>query len=277
LFGQRFPINCFQFATDGDNDILENDMSKKLAIITGGSRGLGKSAALHLAAQGVDVILTYLGKETDAQAVVAEIEAGGGKAAALQLDVADSASFAGFAERVGQLLAQKWQRNSFDFLVNNAGTGIDAAFQDTTEEQFDQMVNIHLKGVFFLTQKLLPLLADGGRIVNVSSGLARFALPGKAAYGAMKGAVEVLTKYLAKELGPRGIAVNVIAPGAIETDFGGGVVRDNPQVNAFIAAQTALGRVGLPDDIGGAIAAMLSDSFGWVTAQRIEASGGMFV
>lgn len=252
-------------------------MSKKLAIITGGSRGLGKSAALHLAAQGVDVILTYHSKQAEAQAVAAEIEAGGGKAAALQLDAADSASFAGFAERAGQLLAQKWQRNSFDFLVNNAGTGLHAAFQDTTEEQFDQLVDIHFKGVFFLTQKLLPLMADGGRIVNVSSGLARFALPGHAAYAAMKGAIEVLTKYLAKELGQRGIAVNVIAPGAIETDFSGGVVRDNPQVNAFVASQTALGRAGLPDDIGGAIAALLSDNFRWVNAQRIEASGGMFI
>jgi NAD(P)-dependent dehydrogenase (short-subunit alcohol dehydrogenase family) len=252
-------------------------MEKKLAIITGGSRGLGKSAALKLAAQGVDVILTYHSKEAEAQAVVAEIEAGGARAAALQLDVADSASFAGFAERVAQLLVQKWQRKNFDFLVNNAGVGVHAAFQDTTEEQFDQMVNIHLKGVFFLTQKLLPLMADGGRIVNVSSGLARFALPGYAAYGAMKGAVEVLTKYLAKELGQRGIGVNVIAPGAIATDFGGGVVRDNAEVNAFIASQTALGRVGQPDDIGGAIAALLSSNFGWVNGQRIEASGGMFI
>lgn len=252
-------------------------MDKKLAIITGGSRGLGKSAALKLAAQGVDVILTYHSKQAEAQAVVAALEAAGACAAALQLDVADSASFEGFAGRVARLLAEKWQRKDFDFLVNNAGAGVHAAFQDTTEAQFDQMVNIHLKGVFFLTQKLLPLLADGGRIVNVSSGLARFALPGYAAYAAMKGAVEVLTKYLAKELGRRGIGVNVIAPGAIATDFGGGVVRDNAEANAFVASQTALGRVGLPDDIGGAVAALLSDNFGWVNGQRIEASGGMFI
>jgi NAD(P)-dependent dehydrogenase (short-subunit alcohol dehydrogenase family) len=252
-------------------------MSKKLAIVTGGSRGLGKSAAIHLARQGVDIILTYQSQASQAQAVVAEIEAQGGQAAALPLDVADSASFAAFADALRRLLAEKWQRSQFDFLVNNAGTGLDAAFADTTEAQFDQLVNIHFKGVFFLTQSLLPLIADGGRIVNVSSGLTRFALPGKAAYAAVKGAVEVLTKYMAKELGPRGIAVNVVAPGAIATDFGGGAVRDNPQVNAFVAAQTALGRVGLPDDIGGAIAALLRDDSGWINAQRIEASGGMFV
>jgi NAD(P)-dependent dehydrogenase (short-subunit alcohol dehydrogenase family) len=252
-------------------------MGKKLAIVTGGSRGLGKSAAIHLARQGVDIILTYQSQASQAQAVVAEIEAQGGQAAALPLDVADSASFAAFADALRRLLAEKWQRSQFDFLVNNAGTGLDAAFADTTEAQFDQLVNIHFKGVFFLTQSLLPLIADGGRIVNVSSGLTRFSLPGKAAYAAVKGAVEVLTKYMAKELGPRGIAVNVVAPGAIATDFGGGVVRDNPQVNGFVAAQTALGRAGLPDDIGGAIAALLRDDSGWINAQRIEASGGMFV
>jgi NAD(P)-dependent dehydrogenase (short-subunit alcohol dehydrogenase family) len=252
-------------------------MGKKIAIVTGGSRGLGKSAAIHLARQGVDIILTYQSQASQAQAVVAAIEAQGGQAAALPLDMADSASFAAFADALRRLLAEKWQRTQFDFLVNNAGNGLDAAFADTTEAQFDQLVDIHFKGVFFLTQSLLPLIADGGRIVNVSSGLTRFALPGKAAYAAVKGAVEVLTKYLAKELGPRGIAVNVVAPGAIATDFGGGVVRDNPQVNGFIAAQTALGRVGLPDDIGGAIAALLRDDSGWINAQRIEASGGMFV
>jgi NAD(P)-dependent dehydrogenase (short-subunit alcohol dehydrogenase family) len=161
--------------------------------------------------------------------------------------------------------------------VNNAGIGIHANFADTTEAQFDELVNIHLKGVFFLTQKLLPLLADGGRIVNISSGLSRFVLPGYAAYAAMKGAIEVLSRYMAKELGPRGIAVNVVAPGAIETDFGGGMVRDDAQVNAMIASQTALGRVGLPDDIGGVIASLLSSENGWINAQRIEASGGMFL
>ena len=252
-------------------------MASKLAIITGGSRGLGKSAALKLAQQGVDVILTYHSNEAAAHAVVAEIEASGARAAALRLDTGDVGSFAAFAHQLEQLLAAKWQRNGFDFLVNNAGVGVHAAIADTTEAQFDMLFNIHFKGVFFLTQQLLPLIADGGRIVNVSTGLTRFALPGYAAYASMKGAVEVLTKYMAKELGARGIAVNVVAPGAIETDFGGGAVRDNAQLNGFVASQTALGRVGLPEDIGGAIASLLSENSGWINAQRIEASGGMFV
>lgn len=252
-------------------------MTNKLAIITGGSRGLGKSTALKLAQRGVDVILTYHSNKEAAQAVVAEIEAIGRRAAALRLDTGDVGSFSEFAGTLGRLLASTWQRKDVDFLVNNAGIGIHAPIAATTEEQFDTLFNIHFKGVFFLTQQLLPLIADGGRIVNLSSGLTRFALPGYAAYASMKGAVEVLSKYLAKELGARGIAVNVIAPGAIETDFGGGTVRDNAEVNAFIAAQTALGRVGLPDDIGGAIASLLSDDNGWVNAQRIEVSGGMFI
>lgn len=252
-------------------------MSQKIAIITGGSRGLGKSAALKLAAAGVDIILTYRSKHAEAQAVVAEITALGRRALALPLDAGDVGSFASFANHVREALRTHWQCDRFDYLVNNAGTGLDAAFADTTEAQFDELCNVHLKGVFFLTQELLPLIVDGGRILNVSSGLARFALPGKSAYGAMKGAVEVLTRYLAKELGPRRIAVNVIAPGAIETDFGNGVVRDNPQVNAHIAANTALGRVGLPDDIGDAVAALLSDQGRWINGQRIEASGGMFL
>jgi len=252
-------------------------MANKLAIITGGSRGLGKSAALALAREGVDVILTYHSNAAAAQEVVAEIEGMGARAAALQLDTGKASSFAVFAGRLKEVLAATWQRSDLDFLVNNAGIGVHAAFAETTEEQFDTLYNIHVKGVFFLTQQLLPLIAQGGRIVNVSSGLTRFALPGYAAYASMKGAVEVLTRYLAKELGERGIAVNTIAPGAIETDFGGGTVRDNANVNAFIASQTALGRVGLPDDIGGAIASLLSEHCRWVNAQRIEVSGGMFV
>jgi len=250
-------------------------MSKKIAIVTGGSRGLGKSGALALAKQGIDVILTYRSRADEAKSVVAEIESVGGRAAAVQLDVGNIASFADFAGRVRSVLAEKWQRSDFNFLVNNAGVGLHMSFSETTEAQFDELVNIQFKGVFFLTQKLLPLIADGGRILNVSSGLTRFAMPGYSAYASMKGAVEVLTKYLAKELGPRRIAVNVIAPGAIETDFGGGVVRDNAQLNAMIASQTALGRVGLPDDIGGVIASLLSDNSGWINAQRIEASGGV--
>jgi NAD(P)-dependent dehydrogenase (short-subunit alcohol dehydrogenase family) len=252
-------------------------MANKLAIITGGSRGLGKSTALALARDGVDVILTYHSNAGAAQEVVAEIEGMGARAAALQLDTGKAGSFSGFAQQLKELLATTWQRSDFDFLVNNAGVGVHASFAETTEEQFDTLYNIHFKGVFFLTQQLLPLIAQGGRIVNVSSGLTRFALPGYAAYASMKGAVEVLTRYLAKELGERGIAVNTIAPGAIETDFGGGTVRDNANVNAFIASQTALGRVGLPDDIGGAIAGLLGEPNRWVNAQRIEVSGGMFV
>jgi NAD(P)-dependent dehydrogenase (short-subunit alcohol dehydrogenase family) len=253
------------------------NMSNKIAIVTGGSRGLGKNMALKMAQQGVAVILTYRSKEAEAFAVVREIEAAGAQAAALRLDVGNSASFGAFAAQVKNLLAQKWQREHFDFLVNNAGIGIHATIADTTEAQFDELVNVHFKGVFFLTQKLLPLIADGGRIINISSGLARFALPGYAAYAAMKGGIEVLTRYMAKELGPRRIAVNVVAPGAIETDFGGGTVRDNAQVNAFVASQTALGRTGQPDDIGGVVASLLREDMGWINAQRIEASGGMFV
>jgi NAD(P)-dependent dehydrogenase (short-subunit alcohol dehydrogenase family) len=248
---------------------------KKIAIVTGGSRGLGKSTAIHLARKGVDVILTYRSKQAEADAVVTEIAQLGGKAVALQLDVGNSKSFAKFAEQIRATLRTHWQRNTFDYLVNNAGTGLHASFAETTEAQFDEMVNIHLKGTFFLTQSLLPLIADGGRIVNISSGLARFVFPGRAAYGAVKGAVEVLTRYLAMELGVRGIAVNTVAPGAIETDFGGGLVRDNAQVNAHVAARTALGRAGVPDDIGGVIASLLSEDNRWINGQRIEASGGM--
>ena len=251
--------------------------NRKIAVVTGGSRGLGRNTALHLARRGVDVILTYRSQRTEAEQVVAEIAAWGGSAVALQLDVAESGTFDNFVETLKGVLSEHWQRKTFDSLVNNAGIGIHAAFADTTEKQFDELVNIHFKGPFFLTQKLLPLIADNGRIVNLSSGLTRFSLPGYAAYAAMKGAMEVLTRYQAKELGARGIAVNIVAPGAIETDFGGGTVRDNAQVNAFIASQTALGRVGLPDDIGGMVASLLSDDNRWVNGQRIEASGGMFL
>jgi NAD(P)-dependent dehydrogenase (short-subunit alcohol dehydrogenase family) len=248
-----------------------------IALITGGSRGLGKSMALHLARSGVDVILTYRTEAALAQSTVADIAALGRRAVALQLDVADSAGFADFAAQVQAVLRAQWQREAFDFLVNNAGMGIHASLMDTTEAQFDALVNVHLKGTFFLSQKLLPLVQDGGRIINLSTGLTRFALPGYAAYAAMKGAVEVLSRYMARELGPRGITVNVVAPGAIATDFGGGAVRDNPQLNGFVASQTALGRVGQPDDIGALVASLLSPGNGWVNGQRIEASGGMFL
>lgn len=246
-----------------------------IALITGANRGLGKNAALKLAETGVDLIITYRNNADEANAVVSAIRALGRQAVALQLDVADTRGFADFAGAVSKGLASDWQRTQFDYLVNNAGSGVHASIAETTEAQFDDMVNVHLKGVFFLTQKLLPLLADGGRIVNLSSGLARFSSPGYAAYAAMKGGVEVLSRYMAQELGARGITVNVVAPGAIETDFGGGVVRDNPAVNAHLASVTALGRVGLPDDIGGAIASLLQPGNRWITGQRIEVSGGM--
>ncbi|MGR4874739.1 SDR family NAD(P)-dependent oxidoreductase [Pseudoxanthomonas sp. LARHCG66] len=247
-----------------------------LTLITGGSRGLGRNMALAIARQGHDVILTYRSQQAEAAAVVAEIEALGQRAAALPLDVGQSGTFDAFVDAVRAQLTS-WGRDRFDHLVNNAGMGVHAGFAETTRAQFDALVDVHFKGPFFLTQALLPLLADGGRIINISSGLARFALPGYAAYAAMKGAMEVLTRYQAKELGARGIAVNIVAPGAIETDFGGGAVRDNAQLNAFVASQTALGRVGVPDDIGGVVASLLSPANRWINAQRIEASGGMFL
>ena len=249
----------------------------RIALITGGSRGLGKSMALALADHGVDVVLTYRKEAAEAESVVKAITSKGRKAAALQLDVGDAKSFPAFADTLRRELESRFGRPVLDALVNNAGVGLHASFAETTEEQFDSLMNIHLKGTFFLTQRLLPLLVDGARILNVSTGLARFSLPGYAAYATMKGGVETLTRYLAKELGPRRISVNVLAPGAIATDFGGGAVRDNPQVSQFVASVTAQGRPGLPDDIGGAVAMLLSPEMGWMTGQRVELSGGMFL
>ncbi|WP_316192453.1 MULTISPECIES: SDR family NAD(P)-dependent oxidoreductase [unclassified Bradyrhizobium] len=249
----------------------------KIALVTGASRGLGRATALHIARRGGDVILTYQRHAEEAQAVVAEIEAMGCKALAFQLDSGDVAAFAPFAETLRAALRRSWQRDTFDHLVNNAGHGDYALIADTTEAQFDRLIDVHFKGVYFLTQALLPLLADGGRIVNLSSGLTRTSFPGYAAYAAAKGAVEVLSTYLAKELGGRGIAVNTVAPGAIETDFGGGAVRDDPEINKVFAGMTALGRVGLPDDIGPMIASLLSEDNRWVNAQRIEVSGGQAI
>jgi NAD(P)-dependent dehydrogenase (short-subunit alcohol dehydrogenase family) len=244
-----------------------------VAIVTGGSRGLGRNMVRSIAGRGTDVIFTYQSNSAAADELVAEVEGIGRRAAALQLDVGDAGTFGAFADQVRGVL-QDWGTDRFQFLVNNAGIGIYATIAETTEEQFDRLMGIHVKGPFFLTQKVLPLMADGGRIVNVSTGLARFVTPGFAAYASAKGAVEVMTRYLAAELGPRGIAVNVIAPGAIETDFGGGVVRDNPDMNEMVASHTALGRAGLPEDIGGVVASLLSPEMGWVNAQRVEASGG---
>lgn len=246
----------------------------KIAIVTGASRGLGRNTALSIARHGGDVILTYQSRSEEAQSAVAEIQALGRKAIAIQLNTGDVSSFPSFVEQLKKALSETWERETFDHLVNNAGYGDYASIKDTTEAQFDGLVNVHFKGVFFLTQALLPLIADGGRIVNVSSGLTRVAFPGSAAYAAVKGAVEVLTRYMAKELGSRGITANSVAPGAIETDFGGGRLRDNPDVKKFVAGMTALGRTGVPDDIGPMIASLLSEDNGWVTAQRIEVSGG---
>jgi len=246
-----------------------------IALVTGGSRGLGRNTALKLAERGVDVILTYKGSEAQAFEAVKEIEAHGRRAVALQLDASDTKGFAAFAARVKTALSNTWQREQFDYLVNNAGTGLHKSIAETTEEEFDTLANVHLKGVFFLTQALLPLIADGGRIINVSSGLARFSMPGTAAYAMMKGGIEVFTRSLAKELGPRRITANTVAPGAIETDFNGGNLRDNADLNRMVAQVTALGRAGVPDDIGPMIASLLSDDNRWVNAQRIEVSGGM--
>ncbi len=252
-------------------------MTQRIALITGGSRGLGRNAALKLAEAGIDILFTWHSNQQAARDTEREILDKGVNVQSLQLDVANSSGFAAFAERVAQVLQQHWQRDRFDYLVNNAGIGISAPFGEFTEAVFDSLMAVHLKGPFFLTQHLLPLINNGGAILNVSSGLARFAVPGYAAYAAMKGGIEVLTRYQAKELGVRGIRANCIAPGAIETDFEGGGVRDNADVNRFLASQTALGRVGQPDDIGQAIVALLSDQLGWMNAQRVEVSGGMFL
>jgi NAD(P)-dependent dehydrogenase (short-subunit alcohol dehydrogenase family) len=254
---------------------MENADKTPIALITGGSRGLGRCMALHLAERGVDILFTYRSAAVEAAEVRERIRALGRKAIALQLEVADSGSFDAFAKAVAAELERTWGRKQLDFLVNNAGTSLHASIVETTEAQMDDIYRVHFKAPFLITQRLLPLIADGGRILNVSSGLARFTVPGAAAYGAMKAAVETLTRYMARELGPRRITVNVVAPGAIATDFSGGLVRDNPEVNRQVAAMTALGRVGQPDDVGGAVAMLLAPESGWINAQRIEVSGGM--
>lgn len=254
-----------------------SNSNTKIALVTGGSRGLGRNTSVNLARKGIDVVLTYHSNKVEAEAAVAEIKALGRKAVALQLDAGSIKTFDDFVARFKTALKDNWNATSFNYLVNNAGTGLHKPFAETTEADFDSLMNVHFKGVYFLTQRLLPLLADGGRIINISSGLARFTFPGASAYATMKGAVEVLTRYLAKELGPRGIAVNTVAPGAIATDFGGGRVRDNAEINKQVASVTALGRAGLPDDIGPMIASLLSDDNRWITGQRIEVSGGMHV
>lgn len=246
----------------------------KIAIITGGSRGLGRSMVISLAGRGVRSIFTYNSNRAEADKVVAEADEMGSKAVALQLNIGESSTLDAFVQEVGKALGEMGTER-FDFLVNNAGTSHHNSIEKTTEEEMDSLYNVHFKGVFFLTQKLLPLINDGGRIVNVSSGLTRVSYPGSAPYASMKGAVEVLTRYMAKELGPRGIAVNTVAPGAIQTDFSGGMVRDNPAVNKMVSDATALGRPGLPDDIGPMIASLLSEDNRWINGQRIEVAGGM--
>lgn len=246
----------------------------KIALVTGGSRGLGKNMALNIARKGLDVVLTYNSKKESALETIAEIEQLGQKAIALQLNTADIKSFDSFFELLKKELSEKFGAQKINYLVNNAGIGINSPFAETTEEDFDTLFNIQFKGVYFFTQKALNMLEDEGGIVNISTGLARFSLPGYSAYASMKGAIEVLTRYQAKELGVRGIRSNVVAPGAIATDFGGGVVRDNEQVNKIIADTIPLGRVGLPEDIGGVVAFLCTDDARWVNAQRVEVSGG---
>lgn len=251
--------------------------TNKVALITGGSRGLGRNMALSLAKKGTDVVITYNSNKEKADEVVAEIKSLGRNAIAFQLDTSDTKSFDNFFAQVSGALKEQMGSPNFDFLINNAGTALYSSFMETTEEQFDNMINIHFKGVFFFTQKALAFMNDGGRIINISSGLARFSFPGSSAYGSVKASIEALTRYLAKELGGRGISVNVVAPGAIETDFGGGLVRDDKDLNAYLSSLTALGRVGQPDDIGGVVAFLCSEDARWVNGQRIEASGGIFL
>jgi NAD(P)-dependent dehydrogenase (short-subunit alcohol dehydrogenase family) len=251
-----------------------SNTERKIAVVTGGSRGIGRNTVLSLARRDVDSILTYNSNRDEADKVVEAAKALGAKAVAVQLDVGQSSSFDAFADKVRAMLSD-WDAERFDYLVNNAGTSSAMGFQNATEAELDSLFNVHFKGVFLLSQKLLPLINDGGRIVNVSSALAQHPVPGRAVYGPIKAAVESLTKYMALELGPRRIAVNVVAPGAVATDFSGGMVRDNPEVNKFIASRTALGRAGLPEDIGPMIASLLSEDNRWVNGQRIEVSGGM--
>lgn len=252
-------------------------MKSKIAVITGGSRGLGRNMAIATAKKGIDVIITYNSNKGAADEVVKEIQSLGQKGKAFQLDTSDLTKFDGFISELNKYTKAEYGGEGFDFLVNNAGTALYAPVTDVTEQQMDAIYNIHYKGIFFLTQKALKVMNDGGGIINISSGLTRIAMPGSSVYGSLKAAVETLTRYMAKELGPRKIRVNVVAPGAIETDFGGGRVRDNKDINAQVASITALGRVGLPDDIGGVVAFLCTEEARWINAQRLEVSGGQAI
>lgn len=247
----------------------------KIALVTGGSRGLGKDMALRLAEKGLDVVITYNSRLQEAEDVVTQIERTGQKAATLQLNTGDIKSFGSFAPQLQDVLHRTFDATHFDYLVNNAGIGGYSPIADVTEDLFDQLLNIHFKGVYFLTQKMLPLMNDGGGIVNVSSGLTRVSVPGSSTYAAMKGAIEIVTRYLAKELGARRIRANTIAPGAVLTDFGGGHLRNNEELKQFISNVTALGRPGVAEDIGGVVAFLCTEDARWVNGQRIELSGGM--
>ncbi len=252
-------------------------MSTKIALVTGGSRGLGKDMALSIARKGMDVILTYNTNKTEADKVVAEISLLKQKAVALPLDVSKNSSFDYFINQVSAELKKNWDAHKFDFLVNNAGVGATLPISQVTEEVFDNLSNIHFKGVYFLTQKSLPMMNDNGGIVFISSGTSRFCVPGYSVYSSLKGAVEVFSRYVAKEMGSRGIRSNVVAPGSIETDFNNASITNNPQVKSFLASQTALGRVGNADDIGSVVAFLCTEDAKWINAQRIEVSGGMFL
>jgi len=274
-FAITFMDTCHTFAS---TILINNSMNKgTIALITGGSRGLGKNMAIHLAKQGKDVVITYYNNKDEADKVVAEVKSIGRKAAAVQLDTSNVKNFSSFAQNLKATLKENLGAEKFDYLINNAGIGIPTTLGNTPEENFDALTNVHFKGVYFLTETLLPLMNDGGRVINISSGLARFSNIGYSVYGSLKAGIEAMTRYWAAELGSRKIGVNVVAPGAIETDFGGGHVRDNKELNKMLASATALGRVGVVDDIGGVVAFLCSEDGRWVNGQRIEVAGGVYL
>jgi len=252
-------------------------MSTKIALVTGGSRGLGKDMALSIARKGIDVIITYRSKKEEADEVVKSIEAMGQQSIALALDMSDFSALDNFVSQLKQVLQKKWGQTNFDFLINNAGMGATVPFLQVTEELFTEFLNVHFKGVYFLTQKTVPFINEGGRIINISTGTTRFSNPGYSVYASMKGAIEVFTKYLAKELGAKGIGANIVAPGPIETDFNNAAIRSNPQLKNILSGLSPLGRVGNANDIGSVVAFLCTDEARWINGQRIEVSGGINV